>query len=156
MLNLLVHRRAIAVLTLGVFVGLSVGTTRAADDQPQPLTERQMIIHVLNRCGYGPRPGDVEWVRGIGLAAYMRQQLHPETIDDSALRAELAKFDTLNMGATELFRDFRDQQEANKQRKIEQADAEKKNAATMAGAPINSASAQNARPALAKRSCSTS
>src|SRR5580704_779162 len=125
---------------------------RAADDQaPPPLSERQMIIHVLNRCGYGPRPGDVEWVQGIGLTAYMRQQLHPETIDDSALRAELARFDALNMSASELFRDFRDQQEANKQKKIEQADAEKKSGATMAGASTNSATAQNARPAQAKR-----
>src|SRR5260221_2178153 len=130
MLNSIVHGRswrAGALLALGAFIGLSGGLVQAADDQPQPLTERQMIIHVLNRCGYGPRPGDVEWVQGIGLAAYMRQQLHPETIDDSALRAELARFDALNMSATELFRDFRDLQQANKQRKIEQADAEKKN-----------------------------
>src|ERR1700735_5604004 len=127
-LNLLVRRRisrccCLAVIALAV--GALVGPARAADDQPQPLTERQMIIHVLNRCGFGPRPGDVEWVQGIGLAAYMRQQLHPETIDDSALRAELGRFDALNMSATELFRDFRDQQEANKQRQIERANAEK-------------------------------
>jgi uncharacterized protein (DUF1800 family) len=139
-------RFAVVALALGALVM----PAWAADDQPPPLTERQRIIHVLNRCGYGPRPGDVEWIEGIGLTAYMRQQLHPETIDDSALRAELAKFDTLNMSATELFRDFRDQQEANKQRKIQQADAEKKSGATMTDASTNSASAQTVRPALAR------
>ncbi len=154
MLNLLVRRRTSrcrCLVVIALAVGALVGPARAADDQPQPLTERQMIIHVLNRCGFGPRPGDVEWVEGIGLAAYMRQQLHPETIDDSALRAELARFDALNMSATELFRDFRDQQEANKQKKIEQADAEKKSGATMTVASTNSPSGQNARPTQAKR-----
>ncbi len=92
-----------------------------------------MIIHVLNRCGYGARPGDVERVEKMGLPAYMRQQLHPETIDDSALRAELARFDALTMSETELFRDFRDEQQANKQRQIDRANAEKA-AATMTGA----------------------
>src|ERR1017187_3963599 len=141
MLNLLAHGRscwrAVAVLALGAVVGLAGRPVLAADDQPQPLTGRQMIIHVLNRIGYGPRPGDVERVEKMGLPAYMRQQLHPETIDDSALRAELAKFDALNMSATELFRDFREQQEANKQRQLERANAEKA-AATMTGASTRS------------------
>ncbi len=157
MLNLLVDGPSSRCCRLAVVVllGALIQPVRAADDQPPPpppLTERQMIIHVLNRCGYGPRPGDVEWIQGIGLAAYMRQQLHPETIDDSALRAELAKFDALNMSATELFRDFRDQQQANKQKKIEQGDAEKKNGTVMTDASsTNSMSAENARAALAKR-----
>ena len=47
-----------------------------------PLTEEQKILHVLNRLGYGPRPGDVKRVKAMGLAAYLRQQLHPEAIPD--------------------------------------------------------------------------
>src|ERR1700687_2878477 len=35
------------------------------------LTEDQRIIHMLNRLGYGPRPGDLERVKRIGLAAYV-------------------------------------------------------------------------------------
>ncbi|HWN92217.1 MAG TPA: hypothetical protein VNQ15_12425, partial [Verrucomicrobiae bacterium] len=34
------------------------------------LTEEQRIVHVLNRLGYGPRPGDVERVRQMGLAKW--------------------------------------------------------------------------------------
>jgi len=49
----------------------------------------------------------------MGLTAYMRQQLHPETIDDSALQTELVKFDILAMSETDLFQDFRDEQQAN-------------------------------------------
>src|SRR5271170_1184546 len=32
------------------------------------LTEDQAILHALNRLAYGPRPGDVERVRQMGLA----------------------------------------------------------------------------------------
>src|SRR5262245_58409287 len=40
-----------------------------------PLTEEQRILHVLNRLGYGPRPGDVEKVRAMGLGEYIARQL---------------------------------------------------------------------------------
>jgi uncharacterized protein (DUF1800 family) len=116
--------RAGAVLTLGLVIGLIALLTRAADNQP--LTERQQIIHALNRLGYGPRPGDVERVEKMGLQRYLQQQLHPETIDDSELQADLARFDILTMDETQLFKTFRDEQEAQKQRQREQAEAEKK------------------------------
>jgi uncharacterized protein (DUF1800 family) len=116
--------RAGAVLTLGLVIRLVALPTRAADNQP--LTERQQIIHALNRLGYGPRPGDVERVEKMGLQRYLQQQLHPETIDDSELQADLAKFDILTMDETQLFKTFRDEQEAQKQRQREQAEAEKK------------------------------
>ena len=38
------------------------------------------IVHVLGRTGFGPRPGDVENVRSIGIQRYIDQQLHPERI----------------------------------------------------------------------------
>ena len=156
MLNRLVRKpgshyfwRVAAALALGAVLGLAVRPTQAVDTQP--LTERQRIIHVLNRLGYGPRPGDVERVERMGLAAYMRQQLHPETIDDSALQSDLAKFDTLTLGATELFQSFRQEQEANKQRQIERAEAEKKSATAMSGASTNAAATPDKPPAPAKR-----
>jgi hypothetical protein len=60
------------------------------------------ILHVLNRIGYGPRPGDVERVREIGLAAYIDQQLRPERLADAGMSARLAGFDTLGMSTREL------------------------------------------------------
>ena len=35
------------------------------------------ILHVLNRISFGPRPGDVDRVRQMGLETYIDQQLHP-------------------------------------------------------------------------------
>ena len=43
------------------------------------------IVHLLNRVGYGPRPGDVARVQRLGIAAFIDQQLHPETIPDPDL-----------------------------------------------------------------------
>ena len=54
-----------------------------------PLTAEQQIVHALNRIGYGPRPGDVEKVKSLGLGAYISQQLNPEGIDDSGLDERL-------------------------------------------------------------------
>src|SRR6266478_6392337 len=103
-----------AVVTVGMAIGLVAWPVRAADEQP--LTDRQKIIHVLNRLGYGPRPGDVERVEKMGLQRYLQQQLHPESIDDSELRADLARFDILTMDSADLFQTFRDEQDAQRQR----------------------------------------
>lgn len=40
----------------------------------------QQALHVLNRLGYGPRPGDVARVVQMGVPAYIQSQLQPEKI----------------------------------------------------------------------------
>src|SRR5258706_15744743 len=42
-----------------------------------PLTPDQQILHALSRLGDGPRPGDVERVRGRGLAPYVGGEARP-------------------------------------------------------------------------------
>ena len=39
-------------------------------------------IIALNRVAFGPRPGDAERVRAMGLPAYVEEQLHPRNDDD--------------------------------------------------------------------------
>ena len=71
------------------------------------LTEDQAILHALNRLGYGPRPGDVEAIRQMGLEKWIDRQLHPESIDDSALDRRLQeKYPTLAMSSTKLLEEF--------------------------------------------------
>ncbi|MGH8056972.1 MAG: DUF1800 family protein, partial [Candidatus Entotheonellia bacterium] len=65
------------------------------------LTQEQQIIHLLNRMGYGPRPGDIERVKRIGIDRYIQQQLSPEHLDDSATEARLAGLDSLRMPIAE-------------------------------------------------------
>lgn len=69
---------------------------------PARLTETQQIVHALNRLGFGPRPGDVERVRQIGLRAWIERQLAPETIDDAALDARLSDFRLVALSGPEL------------------------------------------------------
>jgi uncharacterized protein (DUF1800 family) len=65
--------------------------------EPAGLTEEQKIVHVLHRVGFGPRSGDVERVKAMGLDAYLRQQLEPSRIDDKACEKALMPLDTLTM-----------------------------------------------------------
>lgn len=58
----------------------------AADTTPAPVapasqgSSEQQALHVLNRLGYGPRPGDVIRVMQMGVPAYIQSQLQPEKI----------------------------------------------------------------------------
>ena len=41
------------------------------------------ILHALDRLTFGPRPGDVERLKKIGLKKWVDQQLHPEQIKEN-------------------------------------------------------------------------
>ena len=74
-----------------------------------PITELsadEAILHALNRLAYGPRPGDVERVRQIGLAKWIEQQLNPNAIDDRAVDARLEQFSTLRMSTSKLLAEY--------------------------------------------------
>ncbi len=70
------------------------------------LTEDEAILHALNRLAYGPRPGDIEHIRKIGLGKWVDQQLNPNSIDDSALDERLSSYPTLNMTPEQLLARF--------------------------------------------------
>ncbi|MGC1686829.1 MAG: DUF1800 domain-containing protein [Candidatus Acidiferrales bacterium] len=78
------------------------------------LSEDEAILHALNRLAYGPRPGDIENVRKMGLENWIDQQLHPESIDDSALDARLEQYPTLRMSSKKLLHEFPPPQQAAK------------------------------------------
>jgi uncharacterized protein (DUF1800 family) len=64
----------------------------------EKLTKDEQILHVLDRLTYGPRPGDVEAVKKMGLKKWIDLQLHPEKIaENPALEAKLAPLETLRM-----------------------------------------------------------
>ncbi len=86
------------------------------------LTEDEAILHALNRLAYGPRPGDVERVRQMGLENWVDQQLDPDSIDDSALNARLEKYPTLKMSAKQLLEEFPQPGLAAKQQGVNKED----------------------------------
>jgi uncharacterized protein (DUF1800 family) len=81
-----------------------------------PLREDQKIVHVLDRLGYGPRPGDLERVKRMGLEAWIEQQLEPDRIADTSLDMALAAYPVLAMSAAEVYRDYPPPSQLNLQR----------------------------------------
>jgi uncharacterized protein (DUF1800 family) len=78
----------------------------ASKATPQ-MTADQRAIHALNRLTFGPRPGDLDVVKQIGLEPWIEQQLHPDAIPENpVLEAKLAPFDTLRMTTAELVRHY--------------------------------------------------
>ena len=69
----------------------------------KPLTEDQRILHVLNRLGFGARPGDVARVKAIGLSKYIDKQLDPGSIDDSAAENKVKNLEIFGMTTSEVF-----------------------------------------------------
>ena len=49
-----------------------------------------LYFHVLNRTSFGPTEESLKEIRALGVDAFLWRQLHPETIDDSALETRLA------------------------------------------------------------------
>ena len=70
------------------------------------LNEDQKIFHLLNRFGFGPKPGDIDKVRQMGIKRYFELQLRPETIKDPAVDAKLRALETLKMSSAELVQNF--------------------------------------------------
>jgi uncharacterized protein (DUF1800 family) len=85
----------------------SAASSKATKGLPiQDLTEDEAVLQALNRLGFGPRPGDVERVKEMGLQKWIDQQLRPDSINDSALEARLDRFPTLKMSASKLVDEF--------------------------------------------------
>ncbi|HZO20439.1 MAG TPA: DUF1800 domain-containing protein [Gemmatimonadaceae bacterium] len=73
----------------------------AAMDREQ--TADQQVRHVLNRLAFGPRPGDVERVRSMGVDQWIALQLSPSRIRDTAAERVTTALPTLAMSSRELF-----------------------------------------------------
>ncbi len=103
------QRAGLRFFPLALLVIAVSGAPRAeaprATTQPSAVPEKPdtaTIVHVLNRTGFGPAPGDLERVRALGLSRFIDQRLHPSQIDDGRMTARLADLTTLRMNAAEM------------------------------------------------------
>jgi len=101
----------------GLFCSLSLaplGLSTNAEPKPSPsaqfsksIPEDRKIAHALDRLTFGPRPGDEQRVRSLGLKKWIDLQLHPPRIaESSVLEAKLKSLDTLRMTGDELVRNY--------------------------------------------------
>src|SRR5215472_17418397 len=71
------------------------------------LSPDQQIVQALSRLTFGPRPGDIEEVRRIGLNRWIDQQLHPERISENPILEEKLKpLETLHLSLNETVRKY--------------------------------------------------
>ena len=97
----------VALLVSTFAAGISAQNMKApASRSTAKLSEDQRILHVLNRLGFGARPGDLERVKAVGIDNYINQQLWPEKIDDTASEAKLQNLETLRMTTAELYEKY--------------------------------------------------
>jgi uncharacterized protein (DUF1800 family) len=99
-------RGFVVVLSLFISIGqapvfcVQVKAPRAGAKPKQKtaaLSSERRMAHVLNRLTFGARPGDMERVKAMGVEAFIAEQLDPDSLDDTALRAKLGKLPTLVM-----------------------------------------------------------
>jgi uncharacterized protein (DUF1800 family) len=98
--------------------------------------DRATIEHVLNRVTFGPRPGDVERVEGIGLARFIEQQLNPGAIPDPAMASRLSGLSTTRLSAAEITQQY--------ELPLLEARREQRQAMAAAGAPAGGDGADGA------------
>ncbi|HMI52415.1 MAG TPA: DUF1800 family protein [Candidatus Saccharimonadales bacterium] len=73
---------------------------------PMDLSADEAILHALNRLSYGPRPGDVQRVKQIGLAKWIELQLNADSIDDRRLESRLENLPTLRLSTAQLIEQY--------------------------------------------------
>ena len=84
---------------------------KAAGRFDQKLLLDKQIVHVLNRLTFGPRPGDLQQVRQMGVDKWIDQQLHPERItENSALDAKLNRLQSMNLPMWQIMEKYSPQQ----------------------------------------------
>src|SRR5260221_12322059 len=134
----------------------AAAASRAKDKKPKqdaalkglPITELsadEAILHALNRLAYGPRPGDVERVRQMGLAKWIEQQLNPNSIDDRGAEARLEQFSTLRMSTAKLLAEYPQPKQQEKQAAAKEARLEQRRADAPAATVVKDISDKGAQ-----------
>ncbi|MFN2512570.1 MAG: DUF1800 domain-containing protein [Pyrinomonadaceae bacterium] len=97
----LISIAAVLATTLSVDVDAQKRKTQATR-----LSDEQRILHVLNRLGFGARPGDVERVKAMGIDRYIVQQLNPGKISDALAETKVKNLPTLSMSTAQLYEKY--------------------------------------------------
>lgn len=89
------------------------------------LAADQQIIQALNRLTFGPRPGDAQKIRSMGLDKWIDLQLHPEKIDDGSFEQFATRYDILRQDPNDLLKQYADAQRERRMIKRDRADSTK-------------------------------
>src|SRR5438552_1089436 len=100
-------KRLVLTIAAAALMVPTVAHLSGAGPFDQRLSQDQQIVHALNRLTFGPRPGDVEEVRRLGVAKWIELQLHPDQIaENPALDEKLKPLATLRMPLPEIVKEY--------------------------------------------------
>ena len=82
----------------------AVVLTANAQNRPAPNSYSDaQILHAIQRLTFGPKPGDIDAVRAVGLEKWIQSQLNPESIEENpVLQERLKPLESLTMTPNEL------------------------------------------------------
>ena len=83
------------------------------------LAADQQVIQALNRLTFGPRPGDAQKVRAMGVDKWIDLQLNPSRIDNTPFEQFASRYDILNQDQSQLLQQYAD---AQRQRRLVRRD----------------------------------
>jgi len=107
-------RLVLTIIAAALLVASIPRQGSAAGSFDQRLSAEQQILQALNRLTFGPRPGDVEEVRRLGVAKWIELQLHPDKIPENpGLDAKLAPLKSLRMDLSEIVKEYTPVQQQN-------------------------------------------
>ena len=95
---------------------LAAGAAKSTQSRlfDKKLPNDKKVLHALNRLTFGPRAGDIEAVRKMGLKRWIDLQLNPSRIQENPeLLAKLKPLDTLQMSTRVMIEHYPTQQILN-------------------------------------------
>ena len=105
-------RFVLTLATAALLVTSALNLWSSAGPFDQRLSQDRQILQALNRLTFGPRPGDVDEVRRLGLAKWIELQLHPEQIPENpGMDAKLKPLETLRMDLPEIVKKYTPEQQ---------------------------------------------
>ena len=108
-----------------LLAGFALGPGLARLASAIPLTYNQKCLQLLNRLTFGPKPGDLDRVKKMGLKAFIEEQLNPDGIDDSLCEKELEAYPDIQLSGYELFKAYPPPQFVFKKAKLDGIDPDK-------------------------------
>jgi uncharacterized protein (DUF1800 family) len=100
-------RRPAIGFGVAILVAAAGALPGAAARFDQKLSKDKQVLHVLNRLTYGPRPGDIDRVRSLGVEKWIRQQLQPQLIkEDPLVDARLKPLASLQLPTWQIYETF--------------------------------------------------
>jgi len=101
------QRLVLTIATAGLLLASIPHLGSASGLFDQRLSQDQQILQALNRLTFGPRPGDVEEVRRLGVAKWIELQLHPDQIPENpVLEAKLKPLASLGMDVADIVKEY--------------------------------------------------